>query len=130
MVCEIFVPTKPYPAPRPRFDSRSRRAYSPKEYEQVKQAIGLLARSKIKKPLEDAVRVELEFSYTAPKSWSKAKKDETIYKTSRPDLDNLAKTVLDALNGIAFVDDSQVVELELSKVYASIEGIHIRVVEL
>lgn len=70
------------------------------------------------------------FSYTVPKSWSKAKKESVRYKTSKPDLDNLAKTVLDALNGIAFVDDSQVVDLRLSKVYADKEGTNIKVVEL
>lgn len=35
----------------------------------------------------------------------------------RPDLDNYVKAVLDGLNGILFVDDSQIVKLESSKNY-------------
>ena len=37
---------------------------------------------------------------------------------TRPDIDNYAKTVLDALNGVAFKDDSQVVSLVMEKRYA------------
>ncbi|HHK41746.1 MAG TPA: RusA family crossover junction endodeoxyribonuclease, partial [Planctomycetaceae bacterium] len=39
--------------------------------------------------------------------------------TSRPDLDNLVKSTKDALNGLAWRDDSQVVELSAGKCYAS-----------
>ena len=35
--------------------------------------------------------------------------------TSRPDLDNLLKAVLDALNGVAFLDDSQITEVRAVK---------------
>ena len=40
------------------------------------------------------------------------------FHTSTPDVDNLAKFVLDAMNGHFFVDDSQIVELHCQKVYA------------
>lgn len=36
----------------------------------------------------------------------------------RPDLDNLVKTVCDALNGIAFEDDSALVQIVASKIYS------------
>lgn len=39
--------------------------------------------------------------------------------TKRPDCDNIAKAVLDGLNGVAFVDDSQVIELTIRKRYAT-----------
>jgi Holliday junction resolvase RusA-like endonuclease len=42
----------------------------------------------------------------------------TALPTKRPDADNYLKTVLDALNGVAFVDDSQVVSLSFEKQYA------------
>ena len=37
--------------------------------------------------------------------------------TKKPDLDNVLKAVLDGLNGIAFVDDSQVVNVCMAKHY-------------
>lgn len=36
--------------------------------------------------------------------------------TAKKDADNLAKSILDGLNGVAFVDDSQVYELHVSKI--------------
>ena len=56
-----------------------------------------------------------------PKSWSKKKKEEArlgaIRPTSRPDLDNYLKIILDSCNGIVFCDDSQIVEIAAGKIY-------------
>jgi crossover junction endodeoxyribonuclease RusA len=43
------------------------------------------------------------------------------------DLDNVAKAVLDGIKGALFFDDSQVMRLELEKVWADAEAVHIRV---
>ena len=60
--------------------------------------------------------------FSIPKSTSKKKSklmDEGyVNPTKKPDLDNLAKTVLDALNGRAFKDDSQVTYLTVEKHYS------------
>jgi Holliday junction resolvase RusA-like endonuclease len=39
---------------------------------------------------------------------------------TKPDVDNLAKSVLDAINGVAYKDDNQIVDLVARKVYADI----------
>lgn len=54
-----------------------------------------------------------------PKSWSEKKKtsNQGRYKTSRPDADNVGKLISDSLNGIVFVDDAQVVDLKITKLY-------------
>ena len=44
--------------------------------------------------------------------------DGKLLPTKKPDCDNIAKIVLDALNGIAYHDDSQVVELVVQKRYS------------
>jgi Holliday junction resolvase RusA-like endonuclease len=49
-------------------------------------------------------------------------KSGELFPTSKPDLDNLAKIVLDALNGILWADDCQVVKLEITKEYGEIPG--------
>ena len=42
-----------------------------------------------------------------------------IRPTKKPDLDNIAKAVLDSLNGIAYKDDSQIVSMVVSKKYSN-----------
>ena len=60
--------------------------------------------------------------FPIPKSTSKKKQAQMmngeIRHTKKCDADNLAKVVLDALNSIAFYDDSQVCELSVSKYYS------------
>ncbi len=41
----------------------------------------------------------------------------------RPDIDNLSKAVMDALNEVAYTDDSQIVALDAMKIYGPDEGV-------
>jgi Holliday junction resolvase RusA-like endonuclease len=68
--------------------------------EQVVAWHALVARGRRRKPLEGTLRVELRF-YRGDKR--------------HVDSDNLAKLVLDALNGVAWVDDSQITLLSVDK---------------
>jgi len=56
-----------------------------------------------------------------PKSYSKKKREEILKygrkPTTRPDVDNYEKIVLDALNGLAYVDDGQVSQTLTKKMY-------------
>ena len=52
-----------------------------------------------------------------------------VRPSKRPDLDNLNKSVMDALNGIVYRDDCQVVTLNSKKVYAETPGVDICVME-
>lgn len=56
-----------------------------------------------------------------PVSWAKEKQEmartDAIYPTARPDLDNLAKSILDACNGVIYKDDAQIVDLITHKRY-------------
>lgn len=56
-----------------------------------------------------------------------SRKTKTGWHTSRPDLDNIVKAVLDALNGIVFDDDSAVCELVASKKYDGEERVEVQV---
>lgn len=62
-------------------------------------------------PLELIVTVNLE----KPTSWSKRKCAETKFPTGKPDLDNVAKLIGDALNGIVWRDDSQIAALHIAR---------------
>ncbi len=48
----------------------------------------------------------------------------------RPDIDNLAKAVLDGCQGVAFPNDRSVAELLATKVYADQPGVHVTIIEL
>jgi len=60
--------------------------------------------------------------FKPPKSTPKYKVLEMlkclIFPTKKPDIDNIAKVILDALNGVAYKDDTQVADLKVSKRYA------------
>ena len=46
---------------------------------------------------------------------------EEVLPTKKPDVDNIAKVICDVLNGIAYHDDTQIVSLNVSKVYTETE---------
>jgi Holliday junction resolvase RusA-like endonuclease len=78
------------------------------------QAAMNLTHPDITKALFDApIAVGIRFHMPRPKSKKKAK-----YPTSRPDIDKLARSAVDALSTIVFRDDAQVVALQVRKVYA------------
>ena len=79
---------------------------------------------------EKPIFMKLEFFFAIPKSWSKAKKESAKWHVFKPDSDNLAKGIKDALNGIAYVDDAQVCFLQVRKQYAQTNGILIEIEEL
>lgn len=78
-------------------------------------------------PLGVPVCVIIKFFLPIPKATSRVKKREMIadvfHHQKKPDIDNLAKFVLDCMNGIVFKDDSQIYRLYLEKMYAQDEGI-------
>lgn len=71
--------------------------------------------------LAGALAVRIEVIVAIPRSATRARRAAMlggeIRPTSRPDLDNLIKTLLDALNGIAFSDDAAVAELHAARWY-------------
>ena len=73
--------------------------------------------------LAGPLAVSLVFGMAIPASWSQkrtqAALDGTTLPTGRPDVDNLAKQVLDALNGVLWLDDAQVVDLHERKIYSA-----------
>lgn len=71
--------------------------------------------------------MELYFTLERPPSVSVRKRP---YPITKPDADKLARAVWDALKGIIYADDSQVVRLTLAKDYGDAPGVIIQVWEL
>ena len=76
-------------------------------------------------PIQGPIIVHINFHIKRPKSHYRTGKYEGIVKdkapiahTSKPDIDNLAKFVLDACNNVLWKDDSIIVDLHLVKHYS------------
>lgn len=69
-----------------------------------------------------------------PKSKSKKQKalmlSNVIYPAKKPDCDNIAKIICDALNGIAYKDDSQIVKLNAFKAYAETPSVKVEIFDI
>ena len=74
-------------------------------------------------PFDCAVTLDLVFHLPRPKSLPK----RVVHHTKRPDLDNLAKAVKDAMRAIVYRDDSLVVELRVRKQFGDRPGVEIRI---
>ena len=70
---------------------------------------------------DKVLQVHIQAYYPIPKGFSKAKRKaavkEVLRPTTKPDCDNIIKVVLDALNGVAYYDDKQVVCVSCNKYY-------------
>jgi Holliday junction resolvase RusA-like endonuclease len=66
-------------------------------------------------PTDDELRVELVFLLPRPKTVKRE------WPSAKPDIDKLARAILDALEGVVFTNDSRVVQLDTSKEYAEPE---------
>lgn len=77
-------------------------------------------------PTRDPVYVSMFFIFARPKSHLKKNGDLTrsapVWPATRPDLDKLARAALDAMTGLVFVDDSQVVYLNARKSYGTTQS--------
>lgn len=120
----IIINLPPVAKGRPRLSNGH--AYTPEKTRKYEQAVQLTARAQIKRALDGEIRLSIRFYLLRPK----ALRNKDLRPTKRPDIDNLAKAVMDALNGIAYEDDKQVVELHLYKYYSNEPRTEIELEEL
>ena len=112
------------------------KAYTPEKTVNYENLVKMTFQAAGFKPFEkDAqLRAEITAYFPIPKSTSKKKRAEMqngyIMHTKKPDADNIAKSILDALNGLAYYDDSQVCELGGCKMYSEEPRAEITIKEL
>ena len=132
MQIEFTVPGEPQGKARPRVTRYG--TYTPKKTVDYEKAIKNAFLSAGGRRTESPVKVSITAYYKIPKSASKAKTASMecgdILPTKKPDLDNIAKCVCDALNGVAYNDDAQVCWLKLSKKYSDDPKIEVTVREV
>lgn len=115
----------PVPQGRPRFARKGKfvQTYDPEPSKKAKLKIRQQALKEANgEVLQGAIVVEMYFFRNIPKSFSKQKQiqaaEGTLRPLTKPDTDNYIKLVLDAINGIFYKDDSQVVEVIGRKFYS------------
>jgi len=126
-VYAFVVPGPPTPKGRPRFGRTktgrvvTRTPKATRIYESIVRAHALATSPP--NPLDGPVRVTIAAVLERPKRLMRKKDpDEELAHDRRPDVDNIAKAILDALDGWFWRDDAQVAELHCSKVYAAKDG--------
>lgn len=120
----------PVPQGRPRF-TRNGRIYTPKTSTQWRKRVADAAEVALLNgpdfPASAPLELLLSFRMPIPESWPRWKREAAmrgeVAHMGKPDADNLAKAVLDGLNGLLFNDDAQVVLLAVAKVYAPAEHV-------
>ena len=116
---KFTVELTPVPQKRPRFSKFS--TYDPSKSDK-QEFMNKLSTPDDFAVINDPIIIELEFLMPIPKSASKKAKADMVSgktrHTKRPDCDNLAKLVLDAMNEKIFTDDSIITKLIISKRYS------------
>lgn len=120
---------------RPRVNSYTGTVYTPtktKDYESLVEQYFLLKYPRFK-PLEGRVVVNIIATFAIPKSTKKSDinkmLENTISPTKKPDIDNIVKIILDAMNKFAFRDDTQITKLSVEKLYGTEEKVTIKIEE-
>lgn len=135
MTYEFEVEGKIVGKERPRVNMYSGMVYTPnktKDYEfLIQQSF------KVQNPhfmmLEGRVSIEITAFMSIPKNTSKVKTqamlENRISPTKKPDIDNIAKSILDAMNKFVIKDDNQVSKISVEKRFGENEKIHVKISE-
>lgn len=137
MQITFTVPGPPHGKGRPRFARRGNfvATYTDAKTSSYEDQIRFYALQAMgsSKPLETALEAAIYIRLPVPKSYPKKRVAACLsgseWPCKKPDWDNVAKSVCDAMNSIIFVDDSQIVECHVRKVYAETAGVDVLIKE-
>ena len=128
MIYELNILTTPVPKARPRHTATH--TYTPqktKDYERLIADEWAIRYGNLK-PSEKPIEAFITFYMPIPKSKKKEVKTKQ-WHVKKPDIDNLAKAIMDSLNGLAYKDDSQIYSLTLLKTYSESPSIYLKIEE-
>ncbi len=135
LIYEFEVPGKVTGKGRPRVNTNTGIAYTPtqtKDYEELVKQYFWIKYPRVQR-IEGRTAVKIIAYFSIPKNTNKkdteAMLNNIISPTKKPDIDNITKIILDALNGVAFKDDNQITKIEIEKVYSEIERVYVKIEE-
>ena len=127
-IIEFTTHYPPTSLKRHRHSKFGKHTYDPSSKEKS-EFVSKMAQFLPEKPLERPIKAELRFYEKRPKSHYRTGKFSNILKkgmsefnTSKRDIDNFVKFVLDSLNKKMYIDDSQIFEIICGKYYSDSEG--------
>lgn len=130
---QFTVPGEPKGKGRPRF-LKTGRTYTPPATIQYEKHIAARALESMRgQPVNTPCSVSIVAYKGVPASWSKARRQRALQGLEvpgKPDLDNVAKAVLDALNGVVYADDVQVTRLKVKKMFSESPRLEVVIEEL
>jgi len=106
----LWLPVAPHSALRPRVTQRG--TYDPSATATAVLRMYVMREWRGRRAFAGPVAVDIDARLLRPSS------SKRLWPCVRPDLDNYAKACLDAMNGLCFADDAQVVRLTAQKSYA------------
>lgn len=138
MTISFHVPGQPVGKGRPRIGrvAGQARMFTPAKTASYEGTVAMAAQQAMAgAPLiQGPARAVLRLALAIPASWSQKKQEQArvgaVLPTTKPDADNVVKVIFDAINGVVWRDDSQVVELVLTKVYGSTPGVSVQIEEI
>lgn len=134
----FIVPGAPVGKGRPRFAKRGNfvSTYTPEKtasYENLVKLYAGQAMAGIKTLYNGPLVVLFDVCVPVPASWSKKNKaaalNQDLRPTTKPDADNIAKLLCDAMNGVVYTDDKLIVELMVRKWYSETPCVEVTVKE-
>ncbi len=134
-VIRFVVPGEPVGKGRPRATrvGKGVRLYTPPKTVAYEKRVAICGRAAMygRPPLPGALAVGLEIYLPIPASWPRKRQEMAlraeILPTGKPDVDNVEKAIFDALNGICWRDDTQVVDVIKTKRYGGIPRVHVEI---
>lgn len=136
---EFFIPGKPVPKARARVVRRRDgkvMSFTPEATANFELHVKFIAAGAMqgKAPLSAPLCMDMVICLSPPQSWSRKKIDAAIegrvLPTVKPDVSNVQKAVEDAMNGIVYIDDSQLCQINTRKCYSAHPGVKVTVKQL
>ena len=136
MEVKFIVLGNPVGKGRPRF-TKTGHTFTPKDtvnYETLVHMEYLNQCGNARFPDDAMLDMRIKAYYSIPQSKSKKKKElmraGVIRPTKKPDMDNCIKIIADALNKIAYHDDTQIVDCQVRKFYSDDPRVEVRILEI
>ena len=122
---DFIVPGTTVGKGRPRFVKRGNytHTYTPEATASYENLVKVRAMEAMKgrEPFSGPVSCRIELAVIPPASWSNKKQMAALagelFPTTKPDLDNVLKLILDAMNEVVYKDDKQVCMVRVVKRY-------------